>query len=221
MQKILIVEDDITLAKLLSESFSKVGAVSHVTTVEKSCELISKNFFDLAIIDRVLPDGDGLEVITFLQDVSFATKSLALSQKHQTAERIAGLEQGADDYLPKPFSLPELQLKVKKLLRTETWQAIDILTTDDMKFSPTTGEVWYGQKRIKVRKKESQILHCLVRHRNQVMSRQAIIDESWTLDEQIPSQTTLDVYIRRLRMVLQELGCHIVTKRGFGYSFID
>lgn len=221
MHKILLLEDDLAVAELINSSLSSIGTISHATTIEQAASCIDKKFFDVAIIDRVLPDGDGLETIAYLRDISYQTKIIALSTKSATQERILGLEHGADDYMPKPFSISELELKVKKFLHMDKRSSSTIITTNCMKFSPQTGEVWIKDKLITLRKKESQIFHCLVRHKNQVLSREKIVSESWTIDEEIPSQSTLDVYIRRIRMVLTDLSDHIVTKRGFGYSFIE
>lgn len=220
MKKLLLLEDDLTISNDIYEVLSQFCVVTPVDTIRKACQLIDSQIFDIAIIDRMLPDGDGIEVIGYLADVSQATKIIALTRKHQLQERIAGLEQGADDYLPKPFSMVELKLKVIKLLLYEKKKSIDTLSASGLTFSPSTGEVWLGTELIRLRKKEAQIFHSLMRHQNQVLTRQSIVEEAWTLDEAIPSQTTLDVYIRRLRILLKSYGKYIVTKRGFGYAFI-
>jgi DNA-binding response OmpR family regulator len=220
MKTLLLLEDDIIFAKDISATLSQICSITHVDSVDQACHLIDKQKFDLAIVDRMLPDGDGMEVICYLADISQSTKVIALTKRSQLNERIAGLEQGADDYLPKPFSLLELKLKVKKLLLFEKQENLERLSSGTISLAPSTGEVQLGSEIVRLRKKESQILYCLMRHQNQVLPRQKIIEEAWNLDEEIPSQTTLDVYIRRLRILLKSYGKCLVTKRGFGYAFI-
>lgn len=221
MKKILLIEDDKDLGTIIKSALSMQYDVTSSSTIADSLALIDKHFFDLVLIDRILPDGDALEVISYLHDCCFKTKIITISSLYQINEKIKGLESGADDYLCKPFSLSELKLKVEKYSHYEKRKDASHFNTSNFEFYPDSGEVKSKTLTIKLRKKESQILACLCRYKNRVVSRDLLIDEVWSLEDIVPTQTTLDVYIRRLRVLLREHGKLIETKRGFGYQLND
>lgn len=220
-QKILIIEDDRLLAQSLRDGLAGLAEIKHAYTIAEAFFLLEQQNFDLVISDRMLPDGDGAEVVSYIHQTTFQTKIIILSNKKSLEDRLFGLDEGADDYLPKPFSISELKIKCKKFLHFDKKKNIDTVTFLDLIFSPTTGEIKIKDKHIKLRKKEATIFNCLLRYKNQILTRNRLIEECWTLDEELPTQTTLDVYIRRLRILLDSYGKYIVTKRGFGYSFTD
>lgn len=221
MKKILLIEDDSNITQLLNTALSSDYIVTCVGSIFEAYTVLENTTFDLLLIDRMLPDGDAIEVIQYVHDAMFQTKIIAISQLYQTAEKIKGLELGADDYLPKPFSLGELKLKVKKMLSYDKRKDSHQHYLQDLVFNPESGEVSLGYKISKLRKKESQILNCLFKYKNRVVSRNRLIDEVWSEQEILPTQTTLDVYIRRIRILLGNYGTNIVTKRGFGYMLSD
>lgn len=216
--KILIVENDKSLSTSLQKYLqSKDYSCTTASSVSESVDLLESQAFDLVIIDRVLDDGDGLDIIEFLSDFSFQTKILVLSDLKTETNRITGLEAGADDYITKPFSLIELGIKVKKLLQTHKLKENELLTIGDITANPQTGEVFLKGKRKIFRKKELELLICLLRYKNQVVSRDKIIDSVWSNTYDIPTYSTLDVYVRRIRIALGEYKKYIKTVRGFGY----
>lgn len=215
---ILIVENDLSLAKTLVEHLSaKKHLCTTVATTAKAFEEIEQYTFDLVIVDRVLDDGDGIEVVDFLHLVQPNVKVLILSSKGAVADRVKGLESGADDYLPKPFSLVELTIKVEKMLNIEKMAQPEELRMGALSIKPQSGEVLLNTVKKVMRKKECAILTYLVRHKNQVLSRERIIETVWGYSENAPTSATLDVYIRRIRMFLGEHKDFIQTVRGFGY----
>lgn len=142
MQKILIVENDTILANTLKSFFiSKGYECSTSSSIGSSVELIEHTSFDLVVLDRVLDDGDGIEVLEFIHDFSFQTKVILLSDLKSEEQRVSGLEAGADDYLPKPFSLVELNLRVRKHLLTHKLKKAELLKVGDLSVNPETGEV--------------------------------------------------------------------------------
>lgn len=221
MKKVLIVEDDLDLVTIIKNTLSSQYQVFCSHTIEEAIALINQNHFDLVLTDRILPDGDALEVISYLHEVSFQTKVIALSKLFDSREKVKGLESGADDYLAKPFSLSELKLKIEKSRYYEKKKEASCFNLTNLTFYPESGEVRLDSETVKLRKKESQILACLFRYKNRVVSREVLVDEVWSLEDIVPTQTTLDVYIRRLRILLKEFGTQIVTKRGFGYQLND
>lgn len=221
MKKILLIEDDPGLSTIIKNVLSKDYKVTYCSTLEETYQAVDTTIFDVALIDRMLPDGDALEIIKHLNQTNFQTKIIAISQLYQSVEKIKGLESGADDYLPKPFSLAELKLKVKKTLQYEKRRQSDYFSTGQLQFFPDSGEIRMGAVTGKLRKKESDILACLFRYKNRVVSRNLLVDEVWANHDSIPTQTTLDVYIRRIRILLKEYGSLIITKRGFGYMLVS
>ncbi|MCB9812911.1 MAG: response regulator transcription factor [Pseudomonadales bacterium] len=218
MKKILIVENDKTLLNTIADFFKSKGFTCETcSTVQKACDLIEQNDYDLLILDRILDDGDGLEVAEFLNDFNYKTRIIILSQKSKVEERINGLEIGADDYLAKPFSMSELFLRVKNLLAKQKVKNSNSLSLGKVTIFPKTGEVILKERNLTMRRKEIQILACLFKHKNHVVSRNMIIDDVWTGGMEIPTHTTLDVYIRRIRIFLGSEKALIKTVRGFGY----
>lgn len=218
MKHILIVENDTTLAQTLANHLkTKKYFCTICDSVENAISELESFSYDLVILDRILSDGDGIEVAEFISDFAYQTKVLILSEMSQVNERIKGLEKGADDYLAKPFSISELTLKIKKLLDTQKIKSYEKLTLGPLTILPETGEVTVQNKKICIRKKEIQLLACLIRYKNQVVSREKIIDIVWGGSYDLPTQSTLDVYVRRLRVNLGEYKEHIKTVRGFGY----
>jgi DNA-binding response OmpR family regulator len=221
MKSILILEDDLSLAKTLSNILLKdIHLVKVAHSLEKAYSYLEKNNPDLVIADRVLPDGDGIELVKFLHNSSFKTKILILSTKNEIKNRVEGLQGGADDYLSKPFSTTELLLRVNSLLNKKKITSTNCLKFGPIKLHADDGIVELGGKKIKLRKKESEILNCLFTHQNQVVSRQKITNWAWGCSSEIPSHATIDVYIRRLRIILAKHAPIIQTVRGFGYKAI-
>lgn len=222
MKNILIVENDKTLASTLSNHLKNKGYFTNISsTVDNAVQELENFSYDLVILDRILDDGDGLEVSEFINDFSFQVKVIILSELSEVKDRIKGLEKGADDYLAKPFSLTELSIKVQKLLNTLKTQNIEKLTLGNISIVPETGELVINGKIQLIRKKEAQLLSCLIRHKNQVLSRNKIMDYVWSGCYEMPTQSTLDVYIRRIRVKLGKYNHKIKTVRGFGYMAIE
>lgn len=218
MHNILIVENDKDLSKYISNYFSNKNLNCQVcTTVEHACNYLEEKECDLVIIDRVLDDGDGIEVVEFINDYNFKTRIIMLSQKSKTDEIIHGLESGADDYLAKPFSISELSLRVDNLLAKYKTKRSETLSVGKVTIYPKTGEIIIDNLSSTMRKKEIQILACLFKHKNHVVSRNMIINDVWSGGQEIPTYTTLDVYIRRIRIFLGKQKDLIKTVRGFGY----
>ncbi len=190
-------------------------------TVEQAYSILEKENIDLALLDRVLDDGDGIEIVSYLNDISFHTRTILLSQLGETEQRILGLSKGADDYLPKPFSLTELSLKVEKLLSKEKINTSGNLRAGELVLQTATGEALVNNKPVQLRRRENQILSYLVKRKNQTVSREQMIDAIWGTSLEIPTYSTIDAYIRKIRVKLGPASCQLKTVRGFGYRVID
>jgi DNA-binding response OmpR family regulator len=123
---------------------------------------------------------------------------------------------GAHYYLQKPFSIEELELRVRNLLTKTKHLSSNQIKVGNLEIVPTTGQVRYGPKNVSLRKRECQILSFLAKHKNQVMSRQQIINHIW-VGEDIPTYKTVDVYVRRIRSMIGKKETVIHTVRGYGY----
>jgi len=220
MKSVMIVENDMVLAALLEQMVLNMEyQCSVANTLVDAYYLLERSKPDLILLDRLLPDGDGLELAQHVHDSYFTIRVLCISTLGATKERIHGLEIGIDDYLPKPFSTKELELRLRRLLFSEkVLESGSISISPLLRFFPESGVVVFERTAMQLRKKESAILHCLCRHKNQVVSREQIVAYVWQGQATQPTVSTLDVYIRRIRGKLGKHAKCIQTARGFGYS---
>lgn len=219
MKTIFLVEDNASLRSSISSFLiSRNINVIPCSDLDSAYLQLEKITPDLMIVDRVLPDGDGLELVEYISNVAFQIKTLILSDKKDVEDRIDGFSSGVDDYLGKPFSSKELNFRVLSLLAKNKIKSESIIELGPIKLFVDDGYVQVDSENIIVRKKELQLLQCLARHQGQVVSRDQIIDCVWGYGNEIPVASTIDVYIRRLRMLLGEYGGMIKTVRGFGYK---
>lgn len=222
MMNILILEDDLNLAQTIARLLDSCGFNTQVCRrLASAYTYLAQEQPDLAIIDRVLPDGDGLEIVEYLQGTSFKTKVLILSQKAETLSRVEGLTKGADDYLAKPFSASELKLRILSLTNKTKHHPRNSLAVGLVEIFPQENLVKIGQKFKKLRNKETQLLYCLLVHHNQVVTRQQLENWLWGCQENIPTRSAIDVYVKRVRKHLAEKQACLKTVRGCGYQFIS
>lgn len=215
---ILLLENDEHLTKTLTVVFQPYGWTAQVArTLQTAYEMIAKTECELVIVDRMLPDGDGLEFIEYLREWYPGVKVLCLTSRGGVADRISGLTRGADDYLPKPFATQELVWRIKNLLNKQKIADAACLEYQDLKFFPENGLVITPEVKVTLRRRENQILLFLLRHRGSVVTRKMLMDALWPGECELPLATTLDVYIRRVRQKLRSKPGLISTVRGYGY----
>ncbi len=219
--RILIVEDDRSLSLLLLHCLASRYLVHLATNLAQAYQVLDKHKLDLVIIDRVLPDGDGLELIAYLRDNTFVTRSIIMSHKNVLTDRVSGLEEGADDYLGKPFGTAELLLRVKRLMEKEKISRSDMIQTDNLKLDLQSGLVTTDQFTARLRHREMQILAFLMRRRNQVVDRVSIVTGVWGAVTNQPTMASLDVYVRRIRLRLGKYASCVKTYRSYGYAFCE
>ena len=229
MGTILVVEDERDIADLVKYHLEKAGFSARVMGDGKQAlELIARDHPDLLILDLMLPGLDGLEVCRRLRG-NTATRSIPiimLTAKAEEVDRIVGLEMGADDYIPKPFSPRELVARVKAVLRrtiplpptSETPLAVG-----DLRLDPARHEVTKGGMALSLSAVEFRLLEFLIRHRGRVYTRIQLLDQVWGQDRFVEPRT-VDVHIRRLRQKVEDdstLPTLILTVRGLGYKLRD
>lgn len=229
MGTILVVEDEPDIADLVKYHLEKAGLPARVVADGKQAlELIVREHPDLVVLDLMLPGMDGLELCRRLRG-SPATRGIPvimLTAKAEEVDRIVGLEMGADDYVPKPFSPRELVARVKAVLRRtaaplEPSEAP--VTVGKLRLDPARHEVTKGGQPVSLSAMEFRLLEFFLRHRGRVYSRAQLLDQVWGQDRFVEPRT-VDVHIRRLREKIEEDSRNprlILTVRGLGYKCSD
>lgn len=223
--KILVADDDQAVRESLRRSLIFNGfTVILASDGAEALELINSERPDLAILDVMMPQRDGLEVCRELRSHGDDLPILLLTARDSVSERVAGLDAGADDYLPKPFALEELLARTRSLFRRATRPAISTaednepLRFEDLTLNPETREVARNGRQISLTRTEFALLELLMAHPRKVLSRTTILEEVWGHDFPT-SGNALEVYIGYLRRKTEE---HkeprlIHTVRGVGY----
>jgi two-component system alkaline phosphatase synthesis response regulator PhoP len=226
MGTILVVEDEPDIAELVKYHLDKAGFPARVVADGKQAlDLIVREQPALVVLDLMLPGLDGMEVCRRLR-ASPATRGIPvimLTAKAEEVDRIVGLEMGADDYVPKPFSPRELVARVKAVLRRaaappEPSEAPVIV--GDLRLDPARHKVTKGRQPVSLSAMEFRLLEYFLRHRGRVYSRAQLLDQVWGQDRFVEPRT-VDVHIRRLREKIEDdpgKPSLILTIRGLGYK---
>lgn len=216
---LLIVEDERKLADALRRGLEEEGYVVEVVGDGAEGQEMAEAFaYDLIILDVLLPTRDGFAVCRALRDRGVQTPILMLTARGAVADRVQGLNTGADDYLAKPFVFDELLARIRALLRREAGRHAPTLAMADLSLDPVAREVRRDGRRIALTRREFQLLEFLMHHPRQVLSRGVIQDRVWGYAS--PADTNVvDAYIRLLRRKIDAPGEPplIHTVRGVGY----
>ena len=219
--RVLIIEDEHKIARALKKALEQeTYAVDVAYDGDEGYAMATTEPYDMAIIDRMLPGGyDGLAIVTAMRDAKIHTPVLFLSALGSIAERTAGLDAGADDYLVKPFALEELLARVRALLRRPTEQQATILEVGDLTLNTVTFSVERAGKVIPLTSKEFALLEYMLRNPGRPLSKEVIISHVWDYDADI-LPNTVEVYIKYLRNKVDApfKTPLIHTVRGFGYK---
>jgi DNA-binding response OmpR family regulator len=219
---ILIIEDDVPLGKFLSRELGRREFAAHVRTDgRQACsELLERSDFDLLILDLNLPGTDGMELLRRVRTKDPQLPILVLTARNRTEDLVEGLNEGADDFLVKPFSLKELIARVNRLVRRGTPAASENGTPRraELTLHPASYTVMRGDRRIELTPREFAILEYLMAHPGNVVSRKDLIEQVWQTSYDSTSNV-VDVYMKYLRDKLDGEGERkiIRTVRGVGY----
>jgi DNA-binding response OmpR family regulator len=226
VKKVLIVEDDNDLVRLLKYNLEKEGfRVNYTTDGALALAEARRDPPDVVILDLMLPGLDGLEVCRQLRraDRFARTPVLILSARNEEAERIVGLEIGADDYVTKPFSTREVVARLRALLRRNepAPPQRSKLQRGELVIDPTAHAVSVGRRPIELSALEFRLLHYIALHPGMVFSREQLLDSVWG-NERAVTPRSVDVYIRRIREKIEPKPDHpayVQTVHGVGYRF--
>jgi two-component system response regulator MprA len=219
--RILVVDDDRAVRESLRRSLSFNGySVALAQDGVEALDLISSDRPDAVVLDVMMPRLDGLEVCRQLRSTGDDLPILVLTARDSVSERVAGLDAGADDYLPKPFALEELLARMRALLRRTTPDDGEspAMTFADLSLDPVTREVTRGQRQISLTRTEFALLEMLIANPRRVLTRSRILEEVWGFDFPT-SGNALEVYVGYLRRKTEAEGEPrlIHTVRGVGY----
>lgn len=221
--RILIVEDEVKIANALKKGLEQESfAVDAVHSAEDGFGMIAINTYDLIILDRMLPDHDGMDVLKAIRAKEISVPVIFLTAKDQISQRVEGLNAGADDYLVKPFAFEELLARVRALLRRPKAKLKEILRYEDLELDPNHFVLTRSGQSINLTTKEFALLEYMMRHPGRVLTKETIINHVWNYDADI-LPNTVEVYIGYLRNKIDkpfpDADRVIRTRHGFGYIF--
>ena len=215
--RILVVEDDAILADGLLRSISGAGYIPDlVTTGEDADDALKEEVHDLVILDLGLPRMDGFQVLERLRKRKSRIPVLILTARGTLEDRITGLDLGADDYLPKPFDLPELEARIRALLRRAYSKNSNELCLGALCFDIKARRIMLGDDPVEVSAREMSVLEILLRRAGSVTSKEQISESLCNWNEDV-SDNAIEVYVHRLRKKLGNSDVVIRTIRGLGY----
>ena len=221
--RILVVEDELKMAGLLRRGLQEEGhAVDLARTGDDALWMARATKYDAVVLDLMLPGLDGIEVCRRLRDGGVWAPVLMLTARDGVDDRVAGLDAGADDYLPKPFSFAELLARLRALVRRGAGERPAVLQVGDLRLDPATRRAWRGDVEVKLSAKEFALLEAFMRRPGDVLSRYQLLEHAWDYGYENRSNV-VDVYVRYLRdKVDRPFGrASIETVRGVGYRLRD
>jgi DNA-binding response OmpR family regulator len=222
MTRILLVEDDADLAFSLEDDLKVEGyVVETVSDGESACRRGRTGDFDLILLDIVLPRKDGFEVCRELRRTGIITPVIMLTAKTHEAEKIMGLDLGADDYITKPFNPRELRARIRALLRRTEAPPADIYGFGDVEVDFARGEIRRREKTIETTALELKLLRAFVNNRGRILSRSQLLDAAWG-DETFVTDRVVDTHVMELRRKIEtdpSKPQYLVSVRGLGYRF--
>lgn len=219
--RVLVVEDERKIAAAVKAGLSQENhEVTLALTGEDGFYLASADTFDLVILDVMLPGRDGIEVLSTLRKRGLNTPVLILTAKDAVEDRVLGLDSGADDYMVKPFAMPELLARVRAIARRGQPDQPLKLKAADLEMDLVAHRVTRSSQPIDLTAKEFAVLECLMRHQGHVVSREMLAREVWKETNWIaPLYNVIDVHIARLRRKVDEpFAVRLIeTVRGVGF----
>jgi DNA-binding response OmpR family regulator len=221
--KLLIVEDEKELASSIDAYINNEGYTCDIANnFNKSIKLLNINEYDCALVDIMLPDGSGLDVIIQLKKVQPKCGIIVISAKNSLDDKITGLNLGADDYITKPFHLSELNARIKSVIRRRNFDGKNQIVINELKIDVDKREVAVFNKKVDLTRKEFDILLFFISNKKRVITKEAITEHIWGDDSNtFDNLDFVYTHIKNLRKKLSEAGAkdYINSVYGVGYKF--
>lgn len=229
MQRILIIEDEASLARGLKDNLEGEGfSVSTESNGKKGLEKATKEDYELVLLDVMLPEMNGFDICKSIKKQKLTLPIIMLTARSKEADKILGLELGADDYITKPFSVNELLARIKAVLRRvqihreAKKKQLDFYEFGNVKLDFAKLEAYKGKKKIRFSKREFEILAYMIKRKGEVVSRNDLLDVVWGY-KAFPTTRTVDNFIARIRKQVEDKPAkpkHIISIRSAGYKFV-
>jgi two-component system response regulator TctD len=212
----LLVEDNSELADAVAKRLAMDGhAVDHATTLAEADDCLAGATYDLILLDVMLPDGDGRDFLVrnrpFLE-----TPVIMLTARSQVSDRVGALDQGADDYITKPFDFSELEARCRAVLRRRGGTARNNIALGAVTFDPLAGILRRNDEALELRSREIRLLEVFARNPGMILSKSHLMDRLFSYDNSV-TENAIEVYVGRLRRRIEPMGLRIETVRGEGY----
>ncbi|MFK7951983.1 MAG: response regulator transcription factor [Ekhidna sp.] len=223
--KLLLVEDQVELASSIQSYFSKEGDICEVAySLTKASEKLYAFDYDVVLLDLMLPDGDGLSLLKMIKETKSKTGVLIISAKNALNDKLLGLDLGADDYLPKPFHLAELNARAKAIYRRRLQQGSNSLSFKEVEINLETREGLVNGEVLDLTRKEYELLHYFIVNQNRLLTKQAIAEHLW--GDYMDAADSFDFvyqHIKNLRKKIVKAGGndYFKTVYGVGYKMKD
>ncbi|MXV49522.1 response regulator [Pedobacter sp. HMF7647] len=221
--KILAVEDNKELAASMLEFLSQDNNIcEHAENYEQAVDKLSQYTYDCILLDIMLPDGNGLEILKFIRTKNISSGVLIISAKDSLDDKIVGLERGADDYITKPFHLSELQARLRAIYRRKQLNGDHVITFNEIALNTDTLEATVNSKFLDITRKEFELLLYFLVNKNRVLSRQAIAEHLWgDYTDNLANLDFVYQHVKNLRRKISSLNGvdYIDTVYGLGYRF--
>jgi DNA-binding response OmpR family regulator len=217
--RVLLVEDEPEMAAALAAALIRHDVVvDHVATLAAAAAALGPGVHDAVLLDRQLPDGDGMSLIPRLRAQGVDLPVIVLTARGDLADRVAGLDSGADDYLAKPFAVEEVLARLRAVLRRPSSRAADTIRVGRLVFDLTHREASVGDAPLALPRRELLVLETLLRRRGRTVLRAALEEAVYGFDDEVQSNA-LDTHVSRLRgkLAQAEAGVEIHGIRGVGY----
>jgi two-component system OmpR family response regulator len=217
MSRLLLVEDDRGLAASLGAALRRDGSQVDVADCGREALRLARSAsYDACILDLGLPDRDGVEVLRDMRATAIGFPVLILTARDALGDRIGGLDAGADDYLVKPFSLGELEARLRALLRRRGADTAPWKQFGRLRFDAQGGAAFAGDDPVELTRRETAVLECLMRRPGRIVSKEALLEAVIPSDLEVAANA-IEVQVSRLRRKLESAGVSIRALRGLGY----
>ena len=213
----LLVEDNLALAKAILDHLSLNGHIAdHAGRIETAHDYLRVSEYDLILLDIMLPDGDGRQLLKEYRSNSGKTPIIALTARSQVSDRVSVLDLGADDYLTKPFDFSELEARCRAVIRRQGGMAENIKRFGNTVYDGVSGKLRVDDIPIRLRNRELRLLEIFINAPGQLFSKSKLIDRLFSYDDDV-AENAIEVYVARLRKKLESSDLKIITERGMGY----